>query len=122
MNEREAFEAHMLKLNACTRLARQQEYLGGHYRTTTVQRAWNLWRASRQQALVEAAEVCDGMREDKKEADTLELFRLAESTGKSESDQLRAGRFWLDVSTFNAGLRRASTAIRSLTPTEGVDK
>lgn len=45
--EREAFEAHMLKMNACTRLHRQREQLGGHYRTTTVQRAWELWQAAR---------------------------------------------------------------------------
>lgn len=44
--EREAFEAHMLKMNACTRLHRQREQLGGHYRTTTVQRAWELWQAA----------------------------------------------------------------------------
>lgn len=58
MTDREAFEAHMLKLNPCTRLARQKELLGGHYRTTTVQRAWELWQASRKQMAKEAAAVC----------------------------------------------------------------
>jgi hypothetical protein len=43
---RTAFEAYMRKRNPCVRLARQQEYLGGHYRTTTVQRAWELWLAA----------------------------------------------------------------------------
>jgi hypothetical protein len=43
---RQAFEAYMRKQNACVRLARQKEYLGGHYRTVTVQRAWELWQAA----------------------------------------------------------------------------
>jgi hypothetical protein len=43
---RTAFEAHMRSRNPCVRLARQQEYLGGHYRTVTVQRAWELWLAA----------------------------------------------------------------------------
>lgn len=45
--EREAFEAHMRKLNACTRLERQSEAVGGNYRTISVQRAWELWQAGR---------------------------------------------------------------------------
>lgn len=51
MTEREAFEKHMLSLNACTRLIRQKD---GYYWTTSVQRAWDLWQASRKQALEEA--------------------------------------------------------------------
>ena len=53
MTEREAFEAHMLNLNPCTRLARQKEEVGGQYRTITVQRAWELWQESRKQAVGE---------------------------------------------------------------------
>lgn len=53
MTEREAsrekFEAHMLSLNACTRLARQKT--DGSYQTISVQRAWQLWQESRMQAL-----------------------------------------------------------------------
>lgn len=48
MTEREAFEKHMLSLNACTRLARQKT--DGSYRTISVQRAWQLWQESRMQA------------------------------------------------------------------------
>lgn len=44
--KREAFENHMRRENPCVRLARQSASLGGEYRTITVQRAWNLWRAS----------------------------------------------------------------------------
>ena len=45
--ERAEFEAHMRKLNACTRLERQSEAVGGNYRTISVQRAWELWQAAR---------------------------------------------------------------------------
>ncbi|UIS65511.1 hypothetical protein [Acidovorax phage AP1] len=44
--DRQAFEQFMLQRNATTRLARQSYALGGHYRTTTVQRAWELWQAA----------------------------------------------------------------------------
>lgn len=47
MNEeamRKAFEAHMLILNACTRLHRYSA--GNGYRTVSVQRAWDLWQAA----------------------------------------------------------------------------
>lgn len=47
-DSREKFEAHMLSLNACTRLARQKT--DGSYRTISVQRAWQLWQESRMQA------------------------------------------------------------------------
>lgn len=60
---RSDFEAHMLSLNACTRLHRQSVAVGGYYRTVTVQRAWDLWQASRRtyraSALEEAAAICD---------------------------------------------------------------
>lgn len=44
--DRANFEAHMLKLNLCTRLHRHPEAAGGAYRTTTVQRAWEAWQAA----------------------------------------------------------------------------
>lgn len=46
-SEREQFEAHMRSLNACVRLERHREWLGGHYRAVTVQRAWDLWQTAR---------------------------------------------------------------------------
>lgn len=56
-DSREKFEAHMLRLNACTRMARQQT--DGSYRTISVQRAWQLWQESRMQALRDfVAEQC----------------------------------------------------------------
>lgn len=51
--DRQAFEQFMLQRNACTRLARQSDAVGGQYRTVTVQRAWELW-----QAAVKHAENC----------------------------------------------------------------
>ncbi len=61
---RQAFEAHMREQNPCVRLSRQREVLGGHYRTTTVRRAWELWQASRKQALEEAAAICEAFAGD----------------------------------------------------------
>ena len=60
---RSEFEAHILSLNVCTRLARQSESIGGFYRTTTVQRAWELWKASRRAALEQAAKLCDSLND-----------------------------------------------------------
>lgn len=43
---REAFERHILSLNACTRLQRQSDQCGGAYRTVSVERSWKLWQAA----------------------------------------------------------------------------
>lgn len=45
-SEREAFEARVRKLSPCANLSRQKEVFGGHYRTTTIQRAWEQWQAA----------------------------------------------------------------------------
>lgn len=58
MSTRDDFEHYMRRLNTCTRMRRQSEAVGGKYLTTTVQRAWELWSASREQALNEAVELC----------------------------------------------------------------
>lgn len=59
MTDREKFEAYMRGLNACTRMKRQSEAVGGKYQTISVQRAWELWQASRKQMAEEAAAVCE---------------------------------------------------------------
>jgi hypothetical protein len=50
MTDRTDFEAYIRKRSPCANLCRQKEYLGGHYRTTTIQRAWELWQAARASA------------------------------------------------------------------------
>lgn len=61
---RERFEAHMLRLNACTRLARQNESVGGEYRTISVERAWQQWQAATLAERERAAKVCEKLRDD----------------------------------------------------------
>lgn len=56
---RNEFEFYMFRSNVCTRLSRQPESAGGAYKNTSVERAWDLWQASRKQALEEAAQVAD---------------------------------------------------------------
>lgn len=46
VQHREAFETYMRAQNACVRLARQSEAVGGEYRTVSVQKAWVLWLAA----------------------------------------------------------------------------
>lgn len=46
MTMREEFERQMLAENACTRLARQSEAVGGEYRTVSVERAWQRFQAA----------------------------------------------------------------------------
>lgn len=59
MTEREHFEDYKRKQNPCVRLARQSEAVGGSYRTVSVQRDWQLWQASRRQALQDAMAECN---------------------------------------------------------------
>jgi len=83
-SEREQFEAHMRSLNPCVRLARQREVLGGYYRTTTVQRAWELWQAARRAqptppAVVNVAwKLGDALQDEQKKTAKLqaEIIRL----------------------------------------------
>lgn len=46
MTMREEFERQMIAENACTRLARQSESVGGEYRTVSVERAWLRFQAA----------------------------------------------------------------------------
>lgn len=90
-----------------------------NYTDKTIVAQYAAWQESRQQALEESALICDGLRDDAKEAEVLAKWRAAENENADESVQLRLAQFWLDVSTFNAGLRRAADAIRSLTSPTG---
>lgn len=59
---RAEFEAHMVKLNACVRLARQT-HTTGEYRTVSVQRNWELWQAAcAQQSAQSQQDAIDGAR------------------------------------------------------------
>lgn len=60
---RERFESHIIRLNACTRLARQSDSVGGRYRTASVERAWQLWHSAMMLERERCAKVCDGMSE-----------------------------------------------------------
>lgn len=64
---REEFEAYMLRCNVCTRLARQSEAVGGQYRTTSVERAWQQWQAA----------YVAGQRSEREEC-ALPLYRVVE--------------------------------------------
>lgn len=46
MTMREEFEQQMRAENACTRLERQQDAVGGQYRTISVERAWKRFQAA----------------------------------------------------------------------------
>jgi hypothetical protein len=62
--DREAFEAHMRSLNATTHLGRQQEAVGGQYRTITVERNWQLWQAAIKHEREACAKLCDEHGDD----------------------------------------------------------
>lgn len=64
---REEFEVHMRKLNACVCLYRQNDSVGGEYRTVSVERSWKLWQAADKAATERererAAKVCENYGE-----------------------------------------------------------
>lgn len=102
MTDREKFEAHMRGLNACTRMKRQSEAVGGKYQTISVQRAWELWQASRKQMAEEAAAVCARWRD---------VSYLKLHAGEMSAQEVR---------TVKAVLFAIDGRIRALaTPTEG---
>lgn len=74
-------------------------------------------KAAYRQGLADAAKACDEIRDDAKEVEALTKFNLAMEEGP-ERDAVARGEFWLTVSTFNAGLKRAAAAIRLLDDTD----
>lgn len=74
---------------------------------------WRFWLASREEAMEEAAKACEAIRDDAKEVEAKAKFDRAMDEGP-ERDAVARGEFWLTVSTFNAGLKRAASAIRAL--------
>lgn len=94
-------------------------YLSDHIEELIAARVAVAWQASRQQALEESALICDGLRDDAKEAETLAKYEDAQEAGDMHNELMR-GKFWLTVSTFNSGLKNAAKAIRALShPTGG---
>ena len=67
----------------------------------------------RDQALEDAAKECEKLRDDAKEQKALSTFNVAMEDG-IEKTAVSRGEFWLTVSTFNAGLKRAAAVIRAM--------
>ena len=110
---REAFEEFLKDMPPGIHRSTSRDVLG-EYASEAVELAWLAWQASRKQALEEAAAVCDANRDDAREAKMLALWHRAQEDKESEFCQTQIGQSWSSVRLFNAGLRTAADAIRSL--------
>lgn len=64
MTMRDEFERQMRAENACTRLERQQDAVGGQYRTISVERAWKRFQAAYAAGQRAEREACANLLDD----------------------------------------------------------